>query len=52
MPRTCLHIVRPAEVITRERLAFTVESNKVVVSFEEDDLLVNQHHQRIPPNQF
>ena len=36
MPRTSLHIVEPAEVITREQLAFTVESNNVVVSFGLD----------------
>ena len=35
-PRTCLGMVQPAEVITREQLAFTVESNEVVVSFELD----------------
>ena len=32
MPRTCLGTVQPAEVITKEQLAFTVESNEIVVS--------------------
>ena len=36
MPRTCLGIVQPPEVITREQLAFTVESNEVMVSFGLD----------------
>ena len=36
MPRTCLGLVQSAEVITREQLAFTVESNEVVVSFGLD----------------
>ena len=36
MPRTCLGTVQPAEVVTREQLAFTVGSNEVVVSYALD----------------
>ena len=35
-PRTCLGTVQPAELFIKEQLAFTVRSNKVVVSYAHD----------------
>ena len=36
IPRTCLGMVQPAEVIARKQLAFAMESNEVVVSYGLD----------------
>ena len=35
-PRTCLGTLQPAEVIIKEQLAFTMESNEVVVTYAHD----------------
>ena len=47
-PRKCLGMVQPAEVITREQLAFTVESNEVLVSIGLD--VDCRRHPRRPPS--